>query len=142
VAKPVPSRAQRFEQLRREAARELGIKATDEKAAHVATLRLARETVATRLIAGQAVDPDALLKLDEALKHYLPAEELRVEVEIVSGHVDICPRCHWTRPAEPRPLTEAERLSRTIDATAEVVPDDKQPEQVKAFRPIRHCSVI
>jgi hypothetical protein len=65
-------RAVRYRTLVRDAAKQLGVKPSSERAKHVATLRFARETFADRLVAGRDVNPDHLLKLDEALKAYLP----------------------------------------------------------------------
>src|SRR6516225_2164534 len=65
-------RARRYRELVKLAARQFHCKPSSEKAKHVATLRLARETFADRLVAGRDVNPEHLLKLDDALKGYMP----------------------------------------------------------------------
>jgi hypothetical protein len=99
TAKPA-SRAVRYQKLCREAARELNAKPSDERVIHVATLRLAREAIQARLIAGHHVDPADLLKLDEALRAYVPKEQHRLDIQIV-GTIDRCPKCGYERPASP-----------------------------------------
>src|SRR5262249_22082371 len=82
-------RAKRYRELCREAAKQLGCKASDELAVHVATLRLCRETFAARLIAGRDVDPAALLRLDESLREFMrqfaPAKQHTVKFEYVES---------------------------------------------------------
>src|SRR6516165_6619074 len=65
-------RARRYRELVKLAARQFHCKPSSERAKHVATLRLARETFADRLVAGRDVNPEHLLKLDDALKQYMP----------------------------------------------------------------------
>jgi hypothetical protein len=90
-----PSRAAQFQKLCKQVARELNCRPTDERAQHVATLRMARQTIAARLVSGVSVDPDALLKIDTALRHYAPREEVKVSVDFVEGVTGLfdCPHC-------------------------------------------------
>jgi hypothetical protein len=117
TAKPV-SRTSRYQALCRQAAKRLGCKPSDDRCSHYATLMLAKEATAARLIAGQNIDPTALLRLDEALRAFMPpAEPAKVEVEFVQTIQDMCPRCGFTHdsgkavdepdppPAPPTPPT-------------------------------------
>jgi|SRR6516162_9545274 len=91
-------RARRYRELAKQAAKQLGCKASSERAKHVATLRLARETFADRLVAGRDVNPDHLLKLDEALKAYLPeatsaAPAPMLSLKICKKLFGVCQHC-------------------------------------------------
>jgi|SRR6516165_2041170 len=105
-------RARRYRELVKLAARQFHCKPSSEKAKHVATLRLARETFADRLVAGRDVNPEHLLKLDGALKEYLPqatsvGERHKLTLEIVNGTHTQCPKCgHEYNPYDPdKPYT-------------------------------------
>jgi hypothetical protein len=88
------SRTRRYQRLLRQVARELDEKATAEVVKHVSTLRLMRENLMIRLLAGERVDPGDVVKLDEALKQYLPqGKPITVTLEIV----------HPSPPSEPPP---------------------------------------
>jgi hypothetical protein len=129
MAKPAPTRPQRYQQLCREAARLLKVKASDPRVEHVATLRLARETFAAKLVSGQQVDPNVLLTLDGALRHYMPQEKLRVDIEVIEGPIEHCPKCGWHRdeplppsdPSPPTPLPTETKPSRPVPAVLNVV---------------------
>jgi hypothetical protein len=80
------SRAQRYLRLLREVGRELNEKPTSEMVKHVATLRLMRENLQIRLLAGERINPADVLALDAALKQYLPqGKPIKVEIEIVDS---------------------------------------------------------
>ena len=93
------SRAKRYQRLLRQVARELDEKPNSEVVKHVSTFRLLRENLLIRLLAGERLDPADILKVDEALKQYLPqGKPLAVKVEIVKGLVGICPKCNAKIP--------------------------------------------
>ena len=97
TAKPA-SRAVRFQQLCRAAAKRLHTKVSDDRVQHCATLQLARETFLARLIDGRDADPAVLLRLDESLRALMPpVEPLKVEIEYV-GSLDFCPSCKGRVP--------------------------------------------
>jgi hypothetical protein len=102
------ARAVRFKQLIREASKQLKCKPTSERAKHVATLRYAREHFAERLIAGRDVNPEHLLKLDDALKQYLPqatsappVTKPLLTLQICSKKIhSVCERCGHIQPTD------------------------------------------
>ena len=97
TAKPA-SRAVRFQQLCRAAAKRLHTKVSDDRVQHCATLQLARETFLARLIDGRDADPAVLLRLDKSLRALMPpVEPLKVEIEYV-GSLDFCPSCKGRVP--------------------------------------------
>jgi hypothetical protein len=112
-----------------EAVKTLGVKAGDERAEHVAALRMARSAITARLIAGREREGDAmaLLKLDEALKQVLPPPEpMKVAIEFVEGVRGIykcrfCGRQNELKPGEYTPVKSKpeDKLPRTIDLVAE-----------------------
>ena len=88
------SRGERFKKLCREAGRQLNVKADSELAKHVAILRLMREQLQVKLLNGAHVDPADVLKLDEALKGYLPVIELpKLEIGFVRRLHECCRAC-------------------------------------------------
>jgi hypothetical protein len=137
-------RAKRYKELCREAAKQLGCKASDEIAVHCATLRLCRETFAARLIAGRDVDPNALLKLDEALREFMrqfqPAKQHTVKFEYVEGNppaeLPEALRRPQTHPAANRTSDREDATttpSNEASSTPPSVPESKPPE--KLFEP-------
>src|SRR5262249_13142455 len=102
MAKAAPSRVERYQQLIHEVSRQLKVKPSDPRVEHVATLRLMREQLQARLLEGQNVDAADVLKLDEALRTYVPKEQHRINIQYV-GTVDRCPKCGYERPASPEP---------------------------------------
>jgi hypothetical protein len=104
------SRAKRYQTLLRQVARELDEKPNSEVVKHVSTFRLLRENQLIRLLAGERVDPADILKVDEALKQYLPqGKPLSVKVVFVNGTRVCCPGCklefdpHTDKSYEPSP---------------------------------------
>jgi hypothetical protein len=80
------SRIDLYKKLLKQVAKELGEKTTAEIVKHVATLRLMRENLQIRLLAGERVDPGDIVKLDDALRHYLPqGKPIEVSVAFVDG---------------------------------------------------------
>jgi hypothetical protein len=120
-------RAKRYRELCREAARQLNTKPSDERVVHVATLRMMREAIQAKLIAGHHVDPADLLRLDEALRTYVPKEQHRVDIQYV-GTIDRCPKCGYERPASPEPPPPPKPSSPAIPAAAPRAPNVVQLE--------------
>jgi hypothetical protein len=103
------SRAVLYQKLLKAAAKQLGVKPSSESAKDLAVLRLARETITSKLISGRDVDPSALRWLVEELAKFAPPPETpKVTVEIVEGITGICPVCKaevhpWEPPPAPPP---------------------------------------
>jgi hypothetical protein len=72
VVKRAADPAKRFEQLSHETARQLRCKLTDPRVEHVAMLKLMRENIQARLLLNEKVDTADVLRLDEALRAYMP----------------------------------------------------------------------
>jgi hypothetical protein len=80
------SRTDLYKKLLKQVAKELGEKTAADIVKHVATLKLMRENIQIRLLAGERVDPLDVLKLDECLKRYLPqGKPVTVTVRFVDG---------------------------------------------------------
>lgn len=99
------SRAELYQKLLKAAAKQLGVKPSSESAKDLAVLRLARETITSKLISGRDVDPSALRWLVEELAKFAPPPETpKVELTIVEGITGICPACKAeVHPWEPPP---------------------------------------
>src|SRR5262252_7039071 len=92
-------RAKYYLELCAKAAERLGVEPTDESAEHIATLQMAREAISAKLIEGRDIDPNALLKINEALHTILPpVKPPKVEIEIIEGNFQHCPACGHTGP--------------------------------------------
>ena len=90
------SRAKRYAHLLGEVAAELNEKPDTDLVKHVATMRLMREAIQIRLLAGERVDPADILKIDDALKQYVPHRKPPlVELVVVEGVTGIyaCKHC-------------------------------------------------
>jgi hypothetical protein len=101
-------REQLYHDLIKRVSRELNQPADSEIVKHVATFRLLRESLQVRLLDGDRVDPDDLLKIDTALKSYLPqGKPLSVAIEYVSGVTGIytCKFCGKQNRLEPGTYT-------------------------------------
>ena len=94
-----------YRQLVKEAAKQLRCKPTSELARHVATLRLARSTFAERLVTGRDIDPGALLRIDEALRQYMPTGE-PAGVQFTIQVAKLCAKCGTELEVEPPPVAE------------------------------------
>jgi hypothetical protein len=80
------SRVELWKKLLKQTAKQLGEKPTAEIVKHLATLRLMRENLQIRLLAGERVDPTDILKLDEALAKFLPqGKPIEVTLNIVES---------------------------------------------------------
>jgi hypothetical protein len=86
----------RFDELCRAAAEELGVDPAAEIAVTLATYRLARTAIQARLIGGSVIDVDELLRVDEAIKAIKPPQMPKVTVEIIDGNFQCCPQCGFT----------------------------------------------
>lgn len=110
---PMNSRTKRYLGLLRQVARELDEKPNAEIVKHVATLRLMRESLQIRLLAGERINPSDVLALDAALKQYLPqGKPITVQIEVVDP-VPLpepsppTPPPTETKPSPPAPLPAA-----------------------------------
>jgi hypothetical protein len=123
------ARFAQYRQFLKEAAKQLRCKPTSELARHVATLRLARSTFAERLVAGRDIDPAALLRIDEALRQYMPTRE-PAGAQFTIQLAKLCAKCGAKLDVEPPPIAE-ERPSPPPSkppASLKVVPL-KQPQR-------------
>jgi hypothetical protein len=89
------SRAARFLALCNQAAERLGgdTKPSDASAQHLAALLLSQETTVARLVDGENVDADVLLRLDEAIRSAAPPKIPQVKITFVNGSLTQCPAC-------------------------------------------------
>jgi hypothetical protein len=102
----------RYKAILSEVATDLEIEADSELCKHVAALRLMRENIQARLLRGERVDPDDLLKIDAALKQYLPERKApQITVRFVEGVVGKykCTHCGEENHLEAGTYTPAER---------------------------------
>ena len=128
------SQALRFKRLCREAAKELGVAATAEVAVTLATYKLQRYALQSRLIGGGVVNTAELQQVDEAIKAIRPAAgPLKVEIEFVGPSLTQCPQCDHVFDPDTPERTVAKKTPRTIDAEA-IKSDAKQlpPPEVRA----------
>jgi hypothetical protein len=100
-------RAAQYRRLLAASARDLGVKIGDERAANLATLRwtvrTVRESMQQKLLAGQAVSPDVLLRLEESLRGHLPAAAeppSMLTLKISRKRFEICQRCGYQHPVD------------------------------------------
>jgi hypothetical protein len=119
VAKRAETNVERYRQLERETARQLGVKATDDLVQHVATLRLGREALAAKMITGDdTANPSDLLKFDEALRAYMPAAK---PVSVTLTHLVHCPECGAALIKNaPLPVTSIEAAVHVETPRAEI----------------------
>ena len=96
------SRAELYQKLLRQAAKELRCKVTDERAKNYAVLKLAREVISSKLVNGKDIDPSALRWLSEELEKYSPAAA-PASVSVSIQPTTICARCRVEIQAEPPP---------------------------------------
>jgi hypothetical protein len=131
-------RAELYHALLKRVARELGEKPDAEVVKHVATFRLLRESLQVRLLDGQHVDPDDLLKVDAVLKQYLPqGKPLAVAIQYVEGVRGIytCKHCgkrNELKPGEYTPITDKPAKP---PPTADAAKPAAQPSAVAAPAP-------
>jgi hypothetical protein len=91
-----------YQTLLASAAEQLGCEPTAEKAKDLATLRLMRESVTLKLIAGKDCNPADLRWLTEELAKFAPPEPpIKVEIAIVGQ--DGVPISELPRELEPEP---------------------------------------
>jgi hypothetical protein len=99
----------RYRRIVKEVCADLKIEADSDLCKHVATLRLARENMQSKLLLGERVDIKDMLDLDAALKKYLPEREApEIEIKIVSGVVGVyvCQHCHKRNEISDKPFTK------------------------------------
>jgi len=107
-------RVQLYKRMLREVAKELGEALSADFVKHVATMRMLRENMQIRLLAGERVDPKDIITIDEALKHYLPqGRPHTLEIQIVGRGETIAalergvPEGGTEPPVSPTAPTEA-----------------------------------
>ena len=84
---------------------------TDWRCKRYALLMVAHDNVTARLASGADISVDNLLKIDTAMAEIrasVPQAPLRVDVELIEGPIEHCPKCGWHRdepllPPEPPP---------------------------------------
>ena len=96
------SRAELYQKLLRQAAKELRCKVTDERAKNYAVLKLAREVISSKLVNGRDIDPSALRWLSEELEKYAPAA-VAPNVQLTIQPVTLCAKCRAEVEAQPQP---------------------------------------
>jgi hypothetical protein len=97
---PTNSRAAKYKRTIRATARQLGVPPSSELARHVSLLKMAREQMEIRLIEGRGdLDPNHLLRIDDALRQYLPAAE-PAGVQLTIQTARLCHRCKAELEAE------------------------------------------
>jgi hypothetical protein len=80
------SRIDLWKKLARETAKTLGERRDSEIVKHIVSLKMLAENLRVRILGGEVVDPVIVLRLDEALRRYLPAgKPLSVQIEVVGG---------------------------------------------------------
>ena len=96
------ARAELYQKLLKQAAKELGCKVTDERCKNYAVLKLAREVISSKLVSGRDIDPSALRWLSEELEKYAPAA-VPASVQLTIQPVTLCAKCRAVVEAEPPP---------------------------------------
>ena len=96
------SRAELYQKLLKQAAKELHCKVTDERCKNYAVLKLAREVISSKLVNGKDIDPSALRWLSEELAKYAPAAA-PASVSVVLSRTVICAKCQAQIEREPDP---------------------------------------
>jgi hypothetical protein len=123
------SRVATYKRLLRETAKQLGEKTDTEVVRHVATLRMARENLQVQLLRGERIDPNDLIKLDAALKQYLPqGKPIELTVHFVDKHgtrMDGLPPPDLTPP--PTPPTSPPPSDKPSAETSAPLPDNVVP---------------
>jgi hypothetical protein len=125
--------ADRLRRIEREVCADLNVAPDDELCRHVSTLRLMRENMQAKLVVGERVDPDDLLRVDAALKAYLPqGKPATIEVKIIDGLHATCPRCGHHTAVDKDKLKRAVKVegvpdTATATATAETPSGHAKP---------------
>jgi hypothetical protein len=97
-----------LQRLKREAAVELKLPVECERVAIRAMLRMHLVSLQELQVAGKPVSTDDLLRTAQKIVDLSPPPPTPpIRLDIVRDVVDICPQCHWSRPAaekrEPPP---------------------------------------
>jgi hypothetical protein len=98
------TRAVLYQKLLKQAAKELRCRVTDEKVKTVAVLRLCREVISSKLVAGKDIDANALRWLSEQLEKFAPPPEpASVSISIQPYSICACCKCEIVPEPDPPP---------------------------------------
>jgi len=92
-----------FRKLLRTTAREIGQPVDSLATRHVVLLKLCRRNIEIRLVKGERIDPADVVRLDDAMRSYLPSGEPPIKVEIAIVGQDGVPISELPRELEPEP---------------------------------------
>jgi hypothetical protein len=130
-----------YQRLLKAAAKQLNCRVTDDKAKDLACLRLMRETVTLKLIAGKDCDPSSLRWLIEELARFSPPPEAKVDIGFVEHVTGIftCQHCHKrneipdhrprTPPGAPLPGSVSDTAQQEKPATDAAVAKEAAPKE-------------
>jgi hypothetical protein len=111
------SRIDLWKKLARETAKTLGERRDYEIVKHIVSLKMLAENLRVRILGGEVVDPVIVLRLDEALRRYLPAgKPLSVQIEVVGGSNPTPDTPSPTPPTPTPPDSPPDPAKPTIDA--------------------------
>src|SRR6516162_1529431 len=96
------ARAELYQKLLKQAAKDLRCKVTDERCKNYAVLKLAREVISSKLVSGRDIDPSALRWLSEELEKYAPAA-VPASVQLTIQPVTLCAKCRAVVEDETKP---------------------------------------
>jgi hypothetical protein len=132
--------AERLQQARQQAARELKWPVTDPRVCQLAALLVAHEAVQIKMLSGHSFSIPDLLSLDAALKEaraqnpYADVEPL--EVHVVKSATALCPKCRAEMESEPdAPPAEPLRFGPMVKRSPDNIPAVAQAVAAQTARP-------
>ena len=148
------ARAERFAELKRTVAAEIGRSTDDARTIQISTLKLQSETLQARLVAGEVVQTSELITLAQTITELTPEPPITVSVHYIGPEDPLCPHCgkRASEPAQPvvsssLPPPEQPRISGPAKANAQ--PSEKpkpEPEilppkpKLDYFKPVDHTA--
>jgi hypothetical protein len=121
MKKPPPNQPERYQELLKAAAAKHRTALTDSRAVHEAGVRFLHESLTARMVAGENIDPNAFMKISEALQAILPPPEpIKVQVQIMDPPKTKCPDCGCE--FNPEGVKETPAPPRQIDGQAVEAP--------------------